>query len=300
MLRPGGTAIVVGVAPRGVEVSIRAIDFLSEKTIRGSYHGSADMHDFLPGLIALLHAGRLDIVDVISELIELDDVHEAIERLRRGEGARSVAIVDAAVGGRSRRAHLGPTEILAGSPTRRTTEERDEHRHRPRRTHRRGLGRRRSQRQPRQRGARPPWHADRRGAAWHPHAPSPGHAPILVVVGEKEAEYEPVWPPTVMINKATAVEDLHQTITWGAAQLGIAQGVLDAVADGLLPPTDDVVVFVAVWVDARASEETAVREANRAAMRQAIGVAVQGRDPEAARALVARRETLRSPFYSGA
>jgi len=131
-------------------------------------------------------------------------------------------------------------------------------------------------------------------------APSPGHVPILVVVGEKEEDYEPVWPPTIMINKATAVEDLHQTITWGAAQLGIAQGVLDAVADGLLPPTDEVVVFVAVWVDARASEETAVREANRAAMRQAIGVAVQGRDPEAARALVARRDTLRSPFYSGA
>ena len=129
--------------------------------------------------------------------------------------------------------------------------------------------------------------------------PRPGHTPILVVVGEREAEYEPVWPPTVMINKATALEDRHQTITWGAAQLGIAQGVLDAVADGLLPPTDDVVVFVTVWVDPGASQETAVRRANRAAVRKAIGMAVQGRDPEAARALVARRETLRSPFYGG-
>jgi formaldehyde-activating enzyme len=129
--------------------------------------------------------------------------------------------------------------------------------------------------------------------------PSPGHTPILVVVGPTEEDYEPVWPPTIMINKATAVEDLHQTITWGAAQLGIAQGVLDAVADGLLPPTDEVVVFVAAWVDPRASEETAVRQANRAAVRKAIGVAVAGRDPEAASALVARRDTLRSPFYGG-
>ena len=38
-----------------------------------------------------------------------------------------------------------------------------------------------------------------------------------------------MWPPTLMMNKATALEDRHQTITWGAAQLGIAQGVLDAV-----------------------------------------------------------------------
>src|ERR1700674_3008728 len=69
-------------------------------------------------------------------------------------------------------------------------------------------------------------------------SPAPGHTPILVVVGEDQAHYEPVWPPTIMINKATATEPWHQTVTWGAGQLGIAQGVLDAVADGLLEPTD--------------------------------------------------------------
>ena len=94
-------------------------------------------------------------------------------------------------------------------------------------------------------------------------SPSPGHVPILVVVGEDQAHYEPVWPPTIMINKATALEERHQTITWGAAQLGIAQGVLDAVADELLPATDQVLVFVCVWVDPAASDEAAVRNANR-------------------------------------
>jgi Zn-dependent alcohol dehydrogenase len=99
VLRPGGTAIVVGLAPRGVEAAIPAIDFLSEKTIRGSYYGSADVHEFLPGLVALLAAGRLDVAGVVSDLIELEDVQEALERLRRGEGARSVAIVDAQLAG---------------------------------------------------------------------------------------------------------------------------------------------------------------------------------------------------------
>ena len=101
VLRPGGTAIVVGLAPRGVEVSIPAIDFLSEKAIRGSYYGSADMHEFLPGLVTLLMAGRLDLAEVVSDLIELDDVQEAMDRLRRGEGARSVAIIDAELAGAS-------------------------------------------------------------------------------------------------------------------------------------------------------------------------------------------------------
>lgn len=129
--------------------------------------------------------------------------------------------------------------------------------------------------------------------------PSPGHTPVLVCVGERPEDYEPVWPPTLMMNKATASDDRHQTLTWGAAQLGIAQGVLDAVADGLLEATGDLVVLVAVWVDPGASDETAVRLANRAAVRKAIGVCVEGRDPAAAARLVENRDRLQSPFYGG-
>ncbi|HLI61046.1 MAG TPA: formaldehyde-activating enzyme [Solirubrobacteraceae bacterium] len=131
-------------------------------------------------------------------------------------------------------------------------------------------------------------------------APSPGHTPILVVVGEDKDRYEPVWPPTIMINKATALEERHQTITWGAGQLGIAQGVLDAVAEGLVPCSDEVLVFVAVYIDPAASDETAVRRAARAATVRAVRLAARGRDPEAARALVARRDEITSPFYGGA
>lgn len=129
--------------------------------------------------------------------------------------------------------------------------------------------------------------------------PTPGHTPILVVVGEAQDRYELVWPPTIMINKATATEELHQTITWGAGQLGIAQGVLDAVADELIPPSGDLVVFVCIWIDPGASDETAVREAARKAVRVAIGVCVNGRDEEGARSLVERRDSLTSPFYGG-
>jgi Formaldehyde-activating enzyme (Fae) len=65
-------------------------------------------------------------------------------------------------------------------------------------------------------------------------SPSPGHTPVLVCVGPDQPSYEAVVPPTVMMNKATATDERHQTLTWGAAQLGIGQGVLDAVAGGLL------------------------------------------------------------------
>lgn len=130
--------------------------------------------------------------------------------------------------------------------------------------------------------------------------PSPGHTPILVVTGEDQPSYEPVWPPTIMVNKATATTPGHEKITWGAGQLGIAQGVLDAVADGLIEASGDLLVLVCVWIDPSAGDETAVRRAARTATRRALGVAVCGRDPQAAADMVARRDHLKSPFYSGA
>lgn len=130
-------------------------------------------------------------------------------------------------------------------------------------------------------------------------SPTPGHTPILVVVGEDKDHYEPVWPPTIMINKATATEDLHQTITWGAGQLGIAQGVLDAVAEQLIPCSGDLLVLVAIYLEPSATDETAVRQASRAATLKGIRTACEGRDPNAAQSLVDRRDSLRSPFYGG-
>jgi formaldehyde-activating enzyme len=130
-------------------------------------------------------------------------------------------------------------------------------------------------------------------------SPAPGHAPILVVVGEDKRHYEPVWPPTIMINKETALEPAHQKITWGAAQLGIAQGVLDAVAEELIPCSGDLVVFVAIYIDAGAHDETAVRVASRAATLTGIQTARHGRPQEDTQALVDRRDTVTNPFYGG-
>ena len=129
--------------------------------------------------------------------------------------------------------------------------------------------------------------------------PTPGHTPVLCCVGPSQPEYQPIWPPTLMMNKSTASDERHQTMTWGAAQLGIGQGVLDAVADGLIEATGELLVLVAVWIDTVANDETAVRVASREAVRKALAVCVKGRDPEAAARLVAERDSLRSPFYSG-
>ena len=130
-------------------------------------------------------------------------------------------------------------------------------------------------------------------------SPAPGHTPVLVCVGAAQQSYEAVVPATIMMNKATATTERHQTITWGAAQLGIGQGVLDAVADGLLAADHDTIVFVAIWIDADADDETAVREASRAAMRAGVADAVEGAGPAGIERLVRERDALANPFYSG-
>ena len=145
----------------------------------------------------------------------------------------------------------------------------------------------------------------RRGTATGPAlmttftSPAPGHTPVLVCVGADQQSYEAVVPATIMMNKATATTERHQTITWGAAQLGIGQGVLDAVADGLLAADHDTIVFVAIWIDAAADDETAVREASRAAMRAGVGDAIEGAGPAAIERLVGERDALANPFYGG-
>src|SRR6476661_5660516 len=61
--------------------------------------------------------------------------------------------------------------------------------------------------------------------------PSTGHTPVMVCLGAGNA----VRPATIMMNKATIVSPFHADLTWGAAQLGIGQGVMDAVAAEVLP-----------------------------------------------------------------
>ena len=108
-------------------------------------------------------------------------------------------------------------------------------------------------------------------------------------------------PATIVLNKATVASDLHGRVTWGAAQLGIAEGVMDAVADGLIDPADagELVILVAVWVDPAASDETAVRAANRDAARRALDDALQGDRRDRIGELLGLRGTATNAFYSG-
>jgi 5,6,7,8-tetrahydromethanopterin hydro-lyase len=128
-------------------------------------------------------------------------------------------------------------------------------------------------------------------------SPRPGHLPFLACLGPGTL----VRPVTIVVNKSTIESEELGRLTWGAAQLGIAQGVLDAVADGTLDAAEagEVVVLLALWVDPQAHDETALREANRAATRAAIADALTPPAADAVRALAERREDAANAYYRG-
>ena len=129
-------------------------------------------------------------------------------------------------------------------------------------------------------------------------SPRPGHLPFLACLSPGVV----VRPTTIVVNKSP-IEDGSKVgpITWGAAQLGIAQGVLDAVAEGLIDADEaaDVVVLVAVWVDPGVGDEAAVKAANRAAMRDVIADALRPPGGDDVRALAGRREEAANAYYTG-
>ncbi len=98
--------------------------------------------------------------------------------------------------------------------------------------------------------------------------PRRGHVAFVTVIRPGL----PVKPFTLFVNKAELSSPRHSQLTWGAAQAGVASGVLGAVADGIIARAmvDDLLLIAAVWVDAKAEGETAVYEHNRQATRQAL------------------------------
>jgi S-(hydroxymethyl)glutathione dehydrogenase/alcohol dehydrogenase len=97
VLRPGATAVVVGLTPKGVEVSLPAFDLLAEKGLKGCFYGSANPPVELRALAQLADDGRLELGDVISHVTTLDGIEAAFGRLRRGTGARTVVVLDRAL-----------------------------------------------------------------------------------------------------------------------------------------------------------------------------------------------------------
>jgi S-(hydroxymethyl)glutathione dehydrogenase/alcohol dehydrogenase len=94
-LRPGGTAVVLGLPPKGSTVTIDTWGFINEKTLKGSFLGSARIDEDVPRIVDLYAEGELHLDELVSRRIPLAELPEAFDRLRAGDGLRQVVVFDA-------------------------------------------------------------------------------------------------------------------------------------------------------------------------------------------------------------
>jgi S-(hydroxymethyl)glutathione dehydrogenase/alcohol dehydrogenase len=93
VVRPGGTAVVVGMAPLGEEACLDAYLLTwQEKTVKGSFYGSTRARVDMPALIDLVRAGKLDLDDLVTRQSPLDRINEAYAALDGGEPGRGLIV----------------------------------------------------------------------------------------------------------------------------------------------------------------------------------------------------------------
>lgn len=93
VLRKGGTAVVVGVAGPKDLTSIRTSSLtFEEKTLTGSYFGSARPRQDFPRLIGLYQAKRLKLDELITRTYTIDEAPQAFIDMAEGRNARGVVV----------------------------------------------------------------------------------------------------------------------------------------------------------------------------------------------------------------
>ena len=93
-VRPGGTAVVLGLMPKGTSLTIDPWGFIEEKRLLGCFLGSARIDVDIPRLVDLHASGDLDLEGLVSKRLPLADLRDAFDRLRSGEGARQLVVFD--------------------------------------------------------------------------------------------------------------------------------------------------------------------------------------------------------------
>jgi S-(hydroxymethyl)glutathione dehydrogenase/alcohol dehydrogenase len=92
-IRPGGTAVIVGMAAMNVRAPIAPYFMaLQEKTLKGTIYGSVRPNIDIPRLVDLYLDRRLKLDELISQTYSLEQINDGFEALRSGQVARGVIV----------------------------------------------------------------------------------------------------------------------------------------------------------------------------------------------------------------
>ena len=96
MTRRGGTTVLVGIAGGGTFTLPTMRMCMEDRTLKGSYYGSARVLRDFPRFIELIESGRVDVGGMVTKHFALDEVNrgdrrDAQRRGRAGSAGRRVS-----------------------------------------------------------------------------------------------------------------------------------------------------------------------------------------------------------------
>jgi Zn-dependent alcohol dehydrogenase len=92
-VRPGGTAVIVGMAAMNVRAPITPYMMaLQEKCIKGTMYGSVRPNLDFPWLVDQYLAGNLKVDELVSRTYKLEEINDGFAALRSGQVARGVVV----------------------------------------------------------------------------------------------------------------------------------------------------------------------------------------------------------------
>ena len=94
-LRVGGTAVQIGLARPGDTPQIDMVEMVGgQKSLVGSFYGSASPHETFDKLLEFYRKGKLDIESLITRRYDFDGINEGLAAFETGEDGRGIVVFD--------------------------------------------------------------------------------------------------------------------------------------------------------------------------------------------------------------
>ncbi len=90
----GGTATIVGLMPGGRTFPVQGRMLLDDRKLQGSYMGTENFRLAMPKYVEMYLQGKLNLEDMVSSRIALEDVNRGFDAMRKGEALRDLIIFD--------------------------------------------------------------------------------------------------------------------------------------------------------------------------------------------------------------
>ncbi|MBA2964033.1 MULTISPECIES: S-(hydroxymethyl)glutathione dehydrogenase/class III alcohol dehydrogenase [Ramlibacter] len=87
-----GQSIIIGVAEAGAEISTRPFQLVTGRQWKGSAFGGARGRTDVPKIVDWYMDGKINIDDLITHTLRLEDINKGFELMKSGESIRSVVV----------------------------------------------------------------------------------------------------------------------------------------------------------------------------------------------------------------